>query len=307
MKPIQFVFISLITLFVFIANGQKVYRYKKVSFFSDTNIFLTKKPLSKISGTVIRKEKNSKFIWEVKNGKLHGNVVYYFKNHKKFEAEYLFGKQLKSTSYHPLSNIIESDFKFNDYNLLNYKVNYSDGKTRYEGSNDLNGNPKGTHNVFFEDGKLKIRVSFWEKNNQEEKAFYESIPKGKCSLFTTGIGVSRSNWTVDDMQWYYTSMPTKDTSKINSEEKAKQQFEYLTLKQNNIQRIEFFNSKGDIIYSENWPTWTNGEFIRLYDDKKVIGKIEKTWIETSDICEISIIVKNLSCYDLKENPIPCNE
>ncbi|MFM7684201.1 MAG: hypothetical protein ACKO7P_15880 [Bacteroidota bacterium] len=306
MKSLKLVFIVLSTFYACVSNGQKVYQYKKVTFQSDTNIYLTKNPLIKINGVVIEKKKNSKLIWEVKDGKPHGKVVLYYRNYKMFEADYQNGKKLNTTSYHPLSNIIESNFKFNEYQVLDYKVNYANGNTRFMGSNNLNGNPKGKHNVYFEDGNLKISVNFWESNKQEEKAFYESIPKDKCSLFHSGI-IVRPNWMVDDMLWYYTSFSEKDTSTIISEEKAVQHFENLTLKQNNIQRIDFFNSKGEIIYSENWSTWTNGEFNRIYEDKKVSGKIEKTWIEKDDICEISILVNNILCYDLNANLIPCNE
>jgi hypothetical protein len=112
---------------------------------------------------------------------------------------------------------------------------------------------------------------------------------------------------VQKMQWFYKSMFAKDTSTVNSKEKVLKHFENLTLTQNNIQLVEFFNSNGDIIYSENWSNWTNGEFTKVYLDKKVKGKIEKTWKERDDICEISIIVSNLSCYDLNDNSIPCNE
>lgn len=305
MKSLKLVFIVLSTFYACVSNGQKVYQYKNVTFQSDTNIYLTKNPLIKINGVVIEKKKNSKLIWEVKDGKPHGKVVFYYRNYKQFEADYQNGKKLNTTSYHPLSNIIESNFKFNEYQVIDYKVNYANGNKRLMGSNDLNGNPKGIHNVYFEDGNLKISVNFWESNKQEEKAFYASIPKDKCSLFQSGI--IRFNWMVDDMEWYYTSFSEKDTSTIISEEKAVQHFENLTLNQNNIQRIDFFNSKGEIIYSENWSTWTNGEFNRIYEDKKVSGKIEKTWIEKDDFCEISILVNNLLCYDLNANLIPCNE
>lgn len=87
MKSLQLVFIVLSTFYAFISNGQKVYQFKKVTFQSDTNIFLTKNPLVKINGVVIEKKKNSKLIWEVKNGKPHGKVVYYVRNYKKFEAD----------------------------------------------------------------------------------------------------------------------------------------------------------------------------------------------------------------------------
>ena len=307
MKSLQLVFIVLSTFYAFISNGQKVYKFKKVTFQSDTNIYLTKNPLVKINGVVIEKKKNSKLIWEVKNGKPHGKVVYYVRNYKKFEADYQNGKKLNTTSYHPLSNIIESNFKFNEYQVIDYRVNYANGNTKFMGSNDLNGNPKGIHNAYFEDGNIKISVSFWENNKKYEKAFYESRPKDKCSRFQREGEPVKSNWMVDDMQWYYTSLSEKDTSTIDSEGKAKQYFENLTLKQHNIQRIEFFNSKGDYIYKENWDKWSNGEFIRFYEDMKVTGKIEKTWLERNDICEINISVSNLTCFDLNGRVISCDK
>ncbi len=291
--------------FLFQAKSQKIYRFKKVWFASDTNIYLIKDPSNKINGTVIRKERDFKSSYEIKNGKLNGFVIHYYKNFKTVEAEYRNGQKINYTCFYTSSNQVEHELNYQNNLLLDYKFYYPDGKIKYVGQNDLNGKPIGFHVAYFEDGNQKIRISFWENNNQEEKAFYESIPKGKCSLYHTGIGVSRPNWMVDDLQWYYNSMFVKDTSSINSEKKAKQHFENLTLTQNNIQQVEFFNTKGDLIYSEIWSTWSNGEFTKIYEDKKVKGKIEKTWIDSYDLCEITIKITDLTCFDLKDTIIPC--
>ena len=305
MKHIQLIALSIFILFAITLNSQKIYRYNKVSFLSDTNIYLSKDPSNKINGTVIRKEKKSKMSWEVKNGKLHGHVIFYFKNHKTLEAEYQNGQKINLTNYCKLSDQVESQFNYQNDMLLDYKIYYPDGKSKYEGNNDLNGKPKGFHNAYFENGNRKINVRFWENHNLQEKEFYESKTKGKCSVYS-GI-LENPQWMVQKMQWFYKSMFAKDTSTVNSKEKVLKHFENLTLTQNNIQLVEFFNSNGDIIYSENWSTWTNGEFTKVYIDKKVKGKIEKTWKERDDICEISILVSNLSCYDLNDNSISCDE
>lgn len=324
MKTFFFSFLAFF-FFLFQAKSQKIYRFKKVWFASDTNIYLIKDPSNKINGTVIRKEKDFKSSYEIKDGKLNGFVIHYYKNFKTVEAEYRNGQKKKYTCFYTLSNQVERELNYQSNLLLNYKFYYPDGKTKYVGQNDLNGKPTGFHVAYFKDGNKKITVNFWGNTNLQEKEFYESNKKGDCSLYTQ----IRENymWDVKDMEWYYKSIFKKDTNVTNSNEKvqnvigfavnparfdtipsrkmANEHFENLTLTQNNIQQVEFFNTKGDLIYSEIWSTWSNGEFTKIYENKKAKGKIEKTWIDSYDLCEITIKITYLTCFDLTDKIIPC--